>query len=474
MNSNNVIAVIDLGSATSVGMIGYKDSDNIVHPTAYVEEPSGGCIRHGYVYNVDGTAALIRRIVSKLNKRLDDNLKIAQLYVGVGAQSLSSSEYTISRSFPDEMIISEDLIEEFVQEVEAVHSDGRETLMIMPPFFIVNGMQVLQPQGMPCREIEAVFQIVSARTSIRRNVELAVKEANLEFAGLLVSPIGLADITLSSEERMLGCCQIDLGAGCTSICIYKNGTLAMLQILPMGGANVTTDLTTLRLVEADAEALKLDSASMIVESDKEKTLKITVPDRETERLIKYHDIGKITSARMKEIVANIVNIIQISNLQNTLDAGMQIGGGGARLNGFVDYLKKELKAVYPIQLRRDLVAWESSEPLTEKLYTAIGLLRLGKQTCVTNERAWSDYVEAAVEPVVEESGREDEDTKLSSKESSITIEHDDAPRGRNKQDEENDLKTDKKGNKIGTFFGDRLSKFLNMLGDGDNTDNNSK
>ncbi len=105
MNSNNVIAVIDLGSATSVGMIGYKDSDNIVHPTAYVEEPSGGCIRHGYVYNVDGTAALIRRIVSKLNKRLDDNLKIAQLYVGVGAQSLSSSEYTISRSFPDEMII---------------------------------------------------------------------------------------------------------------------------------------------------------------------------------------------------------------------------------------------------------------------------------------------------------------------------------------------------------------------------------
>ncbi|SJZ98195.1 cell division FtsA domain-containing protein [Porphyromonas crevioricanis] len=482
MNMHDIMAVIDLGSASSVGMLGYKDADNVVHPTAFVEEPSLGNIRHGYVYNVDGTAALIKRIVTALDKNLEENLTISQVYVGVGAQSLSTTEYIVSRSFPEEIIISEELIQEFTEEVERVYTEGRETLMITAPFFIVNGMQALRPQGMPCREIEAVFQIVSARSSIKRNVQLAVEKAGLGFAGLLVSPIALAEVTLSAEERILGCSQIDLGAGCTSVCIYKSGTLAMLQVLPMGGANVTMDLTSLRLVEADAEALKLDSASMNIENDKEKTLSIKVPDRQTERVIKYYDIGKLTAARMKEILANIVNIIKISNLQNTLDAGMQVGGGGAQLDGFIDYLTKELQAVNPIQLRHDLISWDLDEALRPKLYTAIGLLRMANMACTTNKRPWSEYVDETLQKsertetddlATDPWSRKGENADVIS--SGITIEHNSNEKNEEKKGSLKKKKSEeKKTSKIGAIFGDKINRLFDFLGDGDETDNNTK
>ena len=80
--------------------------------------------------------------------------------------------------------------------------------------------------------------------------------------GILPTPIAEAAATMTIEEMALGCAYVNIGGGTTSIAIYQERFPVALYVLPLGGNNVTRDLTQLSvpLLEADAEKLKIERA----------------------------------------------------------------------------------------------------------------------------------------------------------------------------------------------------------------------
>lgn len=408
MDSNPIFAVIDLGSYETVGMVGRKD-DGKICPIAYTKEPSSTAVRHGYVCNIDSAATLFDKIITKLSKEeyLGENRAITKVYVGVGAQSLNSTEVVVERSFEEDIVITQELLQEMRDEASQLRIAGKDNLLVTTPTYLVNDVQEKNPKGMPCKSVKAFYQVITARESIRKNIEIALKRINVTLVDILVSPIALADITMTEANKTLGCCQIDLGAGKTSVCIYKNLTPVALYILPMGGQNVTTDLTSLRFLERDAEKFKIEKGSMVVESDRNKGFTFVDQDKTTERKIRYYDFTKITSSRMKEIFANILNIITCSGMQNSLDAGLQITGGGAKLSKFKDFMIKNLECVADVTLRKDMIIWDKPDIADPKCFTALGLLRLAKEDCVDINKNISDLFESEESAAQEAEQKED-------------------------------------------------------------------
>ena len=66
MAYTDFIAAIDLGSSRMVGMVGTKGPSGALSILAYEVENSETCIRRGCVYNVEGTAFKIKRLIQKL------------------------------------------------------------------------------------------------------------------------------------------------------------------------------------------------------------------------------------------------------------------------------------------------------------------------------------------------------------------------------------------------------------------------
>ena len=54
--------------------------------------------------------------------------------------------------------------------------------------------------------------------------------------------IAAAEATLTKRQKELGVITIDIGAGCTSVAVYEEGTILHSVGLPIGGESVTNDI----------------------------------------------------------------------------------------------------------------------------------------------------------------------------------------------------------------------------------------
>ena len=198
---NTIYAVIDLGSWYIRGMVARKMEDGRVSPISFYEEPANNCIRHGCVHNIDEAAAIIRRIVNQLNENLEDNTHITSLYVGVGGQSIASQEFIVRKAMvPEGEVIRTEHIESLWAEMRGASFPDKEVLDVTDPLFYVDGKQEIQAKGVFCHELEARFQLITARRSVKQNIRIAIEERlGLRLAGILVTPLCEAQVLLSDD-----------------------------------------------------------------------------------------------------------------------------------------------------------------------------------------------------------------------------------------------------------------------------------
>jgi len=138
--------------------------------------------------------------------------------------------------------------EEIRQAVEKARSipipADREILHLLPQEFILDGHNVVQdPLGMMATRLEVRVHIVTASSSATQNVVTAVNRAGVHVDDTVYEPLACADSVLSSDERELGICLADLGAGSTNLIVFHEGAVAHTAGIPIGGDHFTSDLS---------------------------------------------------------------------------------------------------------------------------------------------------------------------------------------------------------------------------------------
>ena len=400
MAYTDFIAAIDLGTSHMVGMVGTKNATGALSIIAYEVENSGTCIRRGCVYNVKETASKIRRLILKLENKLG-GAKIGQVYVGLGGQSLRSIEHTVCKVLGTEGVVTEEIIDSLYQECKDYRPDMLTVLDVVSPSYFLDDKPESNPVGVPCSRIEARYKLIVGRPSLKLNIINSISEqAKIEIAGILVSPLALGDVVLSDNEKDLGCALIGFGAGVTTITVYKGGKLASLSVVPFGGNLITKDITNLRVVESEAERLKITYGSAKADRDNDMTIQVSLADGMGLREIKLAELNGVIEARMDEILENVYARLEATGLMSVLGAGIVITGGGAALKNLPAVMSERLKMeVRYSAVRKGIVASGDLVVASNPEYAvAVGLLAKGTKNCAL-------YIppkpEPTIEPVVE-------------------------------------------------------------------------
>ena len=103
------IVAIELGSSKMTGIAGQKNLDGSITVLALVEEDSSSCIRKGVIYNIDKTCQCLTSIINKLQTTLKQD--ITKVYVGVGGRSIRSAKNVIVKDYPENTLITKDMID---------------------------------------------------------------------------------------------------------------------------------------------------------------------------------------------------------------------------------------------------------------------------------------------------------------------------------------------------------------------------
>lgn len=330
------IVAIEIGSSKIKGAVGAVDETGALTVLAVEEEKLIDCVRYGCIQNVEEVSNRVSRIIRLLeNNSSISPRKIKGVYVGMGGRSLSASAREVQRQLPDELEITERIIEQIKDEARSANLSEKDVIDVLPRSFTIDNQPAINPVGIFGQQINANLNLLTCKPQIKRNLNRVICERlQLTINGYIVRPIAVADLVLSDDEKRLGCMLVDFGAETTTVSIYKDGALHYLETIPLGSRNITRDITSINHLEEKAEEIK---KAVGCANPQEQGGKKNAVDG-----IDVVEVNNYVQARAGEIVANVIEQIKYAEYKPAdLPAGIVVVGGGAKLKGFNSLLETQ-------------------------------------------------------------------------------------------------------------------------------------
>jgi cell division protein FtsA len=236
--------------------------------------------------------------------------------------------------------------------------------------------------------LEARYLNIVANSSMSDQIRNCFRAAGIEVAEMPITVLRLADVMLTEPEKRSGCVFVDMGAETTSVSVFKSNMLRHLAVIPLGGANITRDITSLQIEEDEAETLKLKWGAAFTNGGDNNPPIVTSDGRE----FPYTEFSGLIEARVEEIVLNIKKQIELTNYEkNQLVAGVIITGGASMLKNMESVVAKlvgieKLRVVkntrFSIRGPKNL----NVDPVREGDYAAaLALIEQAEQNCCGGE-----------------------------------------------------------------------------------------
>lgn len=372
MEKERYIAALEISSSKIIGAVGRVREGGYVDIIAVEQEKSIESVRYGIIQNLEETSMRISRIISKLEHRPSlGGRKITRVFAGLSGRSLRSIPTSVKLNLPDDTEINEQIIDRLRQDaLNAAIDNSLEIVDVVPRKYHIGKLETLSPKGAIGNEIRADFDIIVCRPELKRNILRVIQDKlNIEIAGFVVTALATGHLILSADEKRLGCMLADIGAETTTVTIYRNGSLNYFATLPLGGRNITRDITSLSLLEERAEEIKIASGNAIA-PEKSSTLNLNG--------IKLSDVSNLVVARSEEIVANIAEQISYAGLkEKDLPGGVICIGGGAKLNGMTELITRQLGLPVKIGLLPEYVKVEDIKGPTSGMLEVASILYAG-------------------------------------------------------------------------------------------------
>ncbi len=384
MAAKEFIVAIELGSSKIVGVAGRKNQDGSITILAEAKEESSSFISKGTVYKVPQTVKGINDIITKLKAKLQQD--ITQVYIGIAGQSIHSVHNKIQEDFETFTRVTPQMINQmWDKNREMAYLDQIITTAVPQEYKVDNRIEV-DPEGIECTCLEGNFLNVLCREKFFTTLTECFKEAQVQVVDTYLSPLPLGDSVLTDNEKNSGCVLVDLGAGTTTISVYYKNILRHLAVVPLGGNNITKDITSLKVDESQAEQLKLKYGNAYAEdSEIDEDLSYQI---DQERTVKSIEFMKIVEGRLREIVENAWNQVPMEYVEKLL-GGIILTGGVSNMKN-IDKAFREYTPIKKIRIASFVThtIFSNSQNIPEHdgtMNTVLGILAKGNENCAGQE-----------------------------------------------------------------------------------------
>jgi cell division protein FtsA len=216
--------------------------------------------------------------------------------------------------------------------------------------------------------------------SAAANIRKCVSRCGLRVDDLVPQQIASSFAVLTQDERELGVCLVDIGAGTTDIAIFTQGAIRHTASLPIAGDQVTNDIAVaLRTPTAHAEEIKVKYACALAQlAHAEETIQVpSVGDRPPRRLARQ-TLAEVVQPRYEELFSLAQAELRRSGYESLVAAGIVLTGGASKMEGAVD-LAEEIFHM-PVRLGTPQHVTGLADVVANQIHaTGVGLLLYGSR-----------------------------------------------------------------------------------------------
>jgi len=256
---------------------------------------------------------------------------------------------------------------------------NRRILHIEPKGYSVDEQRgIKNPVGMTGIRLEVEAHIVTGHVQHVKNLEKCLDQAGVDIDALVPATIAAPEAVLSKRQKELGVVVVDVGAGCTSVAVFEEGTILHSVSLPLGGESVTNDIAIgLRTSVDTAEKIKIEFGSVMPDevSEREMIDLSSVSKVDTQTVSKRY-MAEIMQARYYEIFSLVKKELQRVERSGMLPAGAVLTGAAVKAPGVLDLARDVLGL--PVQMGFPVDIGGVIEKIDDPAYaTSLGTLVWG-------------------------------------------------------------------------------------------------
>lgn len=236
--------------------------------------------------------------------------------------------------------------------------EGRVVLHALPISYTLDDVRgVLEPRGMMARRFGVDMHIVTADVATPRNLMLAVERCHLDIEAMAASPYVAGLSVLADDEADLGAAVVDMGAGTTTMAVFRAGQFVHADGFALGGQHVTMDLARgISSRVADAERIKTFYGTVLAGGTDERDM-ITVPavsddPGEPPQVVSRAMVVQIVKPRVEEILEMVRDRLNASSFAADPQGCVVLTGGASQLSGLADLAARILNR--PVRIGRPL------------------------------------------------------------------------------------------------------------------------
>lgn len=367
--SQHFFTGIDVGSSKLRALVGEKNSEGKMTLLGSFEVRSSG-LRKGRVSDFNEIVQSMGQLLAQVRGICKPALRDIILGLPGVDFKMHRSRGSVAVARADSEI-SENDIGRVLEAARAVHVPNNRMLVhTVTREFIVDGVHdIVDPLGMMGGKLEVDSLIMDLFAPSVKSLTKSIEMGGGQVESLIFEPLAISRSILSKNQKDLGVMSLDIGFGITNLSVFEDGKLLHVAAFPVGAGNITNDLAIGIKSSVDvAEKMKLAFGH---------ALSREIPNRAQVDLAKIDPFSKgqvsrrfiidIIEARLAEILDFVNNELKSIGRMGSLPAGVILSGGGSKMPGLVELIKRELRLPAQIGIP-DLSLFEINDPaLNEKL-----------------------------------------------------------------------------------------------------------
>lgn len=357
IHAPNFIVAIDVGTAKTSVFVAELSDNGLRYRGHGISESRG--LRKGVITELDKAAGSIQKAVETAEDVA--GIPIEHAVIGIAGAHIRGMNSHGGITFGARAReIGREEIRQAVDKARTLPLPAdREILHLLPQEFILDDLSGVQdPTGMMATRLEVRVHIVTALSGAAQNLVTAVNKAGVHVDDTIFEPLACADSVLRADERELGVCLADLGAGSCDLIVFQQGAVAHTAVIPIGGDHFTSDLSVGMCTGlADAETLKRifgNAVPTLIPEGNEVEVP-SVGDRPS-RMMPQRMIGEILGPRARELFELLRENLRQAGVWEHCIAGFVLTGGGSRLPGLLDVaesiLRKAARLAWPTPMAK--------------------------------------------------------------------------------------------------------------------------
>ena len=369
-----MICILDLGTS-KISSILVKDEDTNPEVLAFSSIETSG-IKTGAIINIGLISEDISKSINELENKSGE--KIKDIVVSFSGEQISSIGSTGSAIIRQKEVTARDVQSALNMSSTLKVPNDKTLLFVTPNEYNIDGQPgIAEPIGMNGVRLEARTHLIYCSQNMKENISKCVEELNdLRIQKFYFNQLGAAQSVLTQDQRDLGVCLLDIGAGTTDLTIYKGGSIRFSKVFPYAGDFITeTIATSLKITSIQAEEIKKKYGCATLDSDSEDTLRIKGTNGNKEIEISRKALSEVIEKSLTRIISHCANCVEDNGMLNYMPTGYVLTGGTANLEGVQKLGEDVTKTNFEIGLPKVNIPNKSEHLKKPQFSPIIGMIK---------------------------------------------------------------------------------------------------